>query len=34
VIYPHYMGGFGQLKDMRAEAAKGKTHGVVSGFGR
>ena len=24
VIYPHYMGGFGQLEDLRAEAAKGK----------
>lgn len=33
-IYPHYMGGFGQLEQMRSEAAKGKPRGVVSGFGR
>lgn len=34
VIFPHFFGGFGQLEQMRADAAKGKKYGVVSGFGR
>lgn len=34
VIYPHYFGGFGQLENMRKEAARGVPRGVVSGYGR
>lgn len=34
IIYPHYMGGFGQLERMRESAAGGNPYHLATGYGR